>query len=123
MDSFMLDNFSFILILLIVFLACYMYLNKPKNTLPGPKGLPFIGSPKFFKAKNERKSHMVLAAGKAYGDIFSINIGWYNFVFVNGYDNIHELFVKRSAEFSDRPSFLVPEAVKEGKGILDVICG
>lgn len=102
------------------FVLCYIFLKRSKNSIPGPTAIPFIGRPLFLKSGTKRRYEVLVEATKTYGDIFCVQQGRFNFVFVNGYDNIHELFVKRSDEFSDRPTFLpnLKRALSDGIGVL-----
>ena len=106
-------------VFVLAFVLCYIFLKRSKNSLPGPTPIPFIGRPLFLKSGTKRRYEVLLETAKKYGDIFSVKQGRFNFVFVQGYDNIHELFVKRSDEFSDRPTFLpnLKKNLTDGIGI------
>ena len=55
-----------------------------------------------------------------YGDIFSLSIGQFWVIVVNGTENLRELLVKNGEYTSDRPPFYVMKLL-ENKGIISFI--
>ena len=108
-----------LIVFLLAFILCYVFLRRSKTHLPGPTGIPFVGRPLFLRSSTKRRYEVAMEASKEYGDIFSFKQGRINIVLVQGYDNINDLFVKRSEEFSDRPSWLptLKKNLADGIGI------
>jgi hypothetical protein len=69
--------------------------------LPGPKGLPVIGS---VHELPERNSWMKFHEwGLKYGPIYQCNLAGVNHVWITRDEVAHDLLSKRSAIYSDRP--------------------
>lgn len=69
--------------------------------LPGPKGLPVIGSVHEVPEKNSwMKFH---EWGEQYGPIYQVNLAGQNHVWITRDKVAHDLLSKRSANYSDRP--------------------
>ena len=71
-------------------------------TLPGPKGLPFVGN--ILQLDNKSPHAHLTEWAKQYGGVYSINLMGDNWVVVSSYDALHEILVKRGPEFSNRPT-------------------
>lgn len=74
-----------VLIALAIVTAVAYFNSKPKipkglRAVPGPKGLPIIGSALKLPAFPE-KQYMQWA--REYGELFQVQLGWHNWVFVN----------------------------------------
>ena len=112
-------DISLILVFVVVFLFCYLFLVGPKNLPPSPFTLPGLGSIGVVLAIRKRRPHHVfLDLAKQYGPIFSFTIGVRRAVVLSGYDVIHEALVKKSDAFSGRPTFLpvIKLFIKDGGG-------
>ena len=85
------------------FFFCLMWMKKHKPlTLPGPKGLPFLGN---LLQLDKKSPHAHLTEwAKQYGGVYSINLMGDNWVVVSSYEALHEVLVKRGPEFANRPS-------------------
>ncbi|KAK6170816.1 hypothetical protein SNE40_019118 [Patella caerulea] len=75
---------------------------KRDNQPPGPLGVPLLGYLPFFG----RYPHLTFSKlREKYGDIFSVKMGSFPAVVINGKDLIKEAFVGRGDDFSGRPRF------------------
>ncbi|KAJ8312151.1 hypothetical protein KUTeg_009524 [Tegillarca granosa] len=108
--------------LLSVFLVCiviyYLYTNfkRQKNLPPGPTPWPVFGNSILFK-KDPHGYKRLTELSKEYGDIYTLYCGSTVIIILNGYDAIHEAFVKQSSTFTDRPQLFVPLiGVSKGTG-------
>ncbi|KAK5136248.1 hypothetical protein LTR08_003855 [Meristemomyces frigidus] len=76
-------------------------LPKDVKKLPGPKGLPFIGSVLDLPKKNSwMRFH---EWGHEYGPIYQVNLAGVNHVWITRDSVAHDLLAKRSSIYSDRP--------------------
>lgn len=98
-------------IFFIVFLFLIYTMSSPRTSIPGPFALPFVGNLPRFIGMGARKHIEFLKLSRKYGDVFRLYIGPYMLVFICGYKNIHEAFVKHASSFSHRPNWL--PAIKE----------
>ncbi|KAJ9605738.1 hypothetical protein H2200_009587 [Cladophialophora chaetospira] len=76
--------------------------SKPPKGLrkvPGPRGLPLLGNT--LQLEPHLQGQLQTWA-KQYGDLFKIQMGWYNWVFVNDPAAVKEIFDKNSAVTSGR---------------------
>lgn len=106
------DVTLFIVLILIILLM--VRLRRPKGCPPGPTPLPVIGN-----VYNLAKGDMVEVfrnLRQKYGDIFSLSLGPFWVIVVNGADNLRELLVKRAEFTSDRPQFYLVQ-IFDNKGI------
>lgn len=95
-----------IFIFTLVFLTLVFVMGRPRTSIPGPFAFPFIGNlPQFIRMGNKRHLEL-LSLRKKYGNVFRMYVGPYLMVFISGYENIHDAFVKHAAQFSDRPNWL-----------------
>jgi hypothetical protein len=104
------------LIGIIVFILAYNYLTKEswKRLPPGPPSLPLIGSLPFLGSSDIREPLRKLA--NKYGDVFTIYLGSRRVVVLDGYDVIHDAFVKNAHVFSGRPKTFTFTNVTGGYG-------
>jgi hypothetical protein len=103
--------FLFIFILGIVL---WIRLRRPVGFPPGPTAFPVIGN--FHNLANGDFLEAVRGLRKEYGDIFSLSLGSFWIIFVNGRDNLRELLVKRGEVTVDRPPlYLFNMAKNKGK--------
>ncbi|KAH8824049.1 cytochrome P450 [Flagelloscypha sp. PMI_526] len=82
-------------------LACVLSRRKQKLRPPGPRKLPIIANLHQFP-----RSHIWIKLeewSKQYGPIFSLNLAGQNVIVLGSHQVAHDLFAKRSANFSDRP--------------------
>jgi hypothetical protein len=99
------------LIFLLVFLILFYTMSPPRTSIPGPFALPFVGNLPRFMGMGPRRHVELLKLSRKYGDVFRLYVGPYMLVFISGYKNIHEAFVKHGSSFSHRPNWL--PAIKE----------
>ncbi|KAK2156661.1 hypothetical protein LSH36_208g04096 [Paralvinella palmiformis] len=106
------------LIGIIVFFLAYNYLTKEswKRLPPGPPSLPLIGSLPFLGSSDIREPLRKLA--NKYGDVFTIYLGSRRVVVLDGYDVIHDAFVKNAKVFSGRPNIFTIKIITGGYGIV-----
>ena len=105
----------------IVFIVAYNYLRKEpwKRLPPGPPALPLVGSLPFLGSSDIREPLRKMA--KKYGDVFTIYLGPQRVIVLNGYDVIHDAFVKLAHVFSGRPNtFIFTELLEKcGKNAIN----
>lgn len=95
-----------VLVFIIVFLSL-LFLNwTPSTDIPGPFALPLVGNLIQFIRMGRKRHVKLMSLHKKYGDVFRLYIGPYLVVFICGYENIHDAFVKHAAQFTNRPSWL-----------------
>lgn len=96
---------------LAVFLCLWIFLRsqaKGKGKLPpGPKGIPLLGNAHQLGTNPHRQLQRWAAQ---YGDLFSVRLGWDNWVFVNSPASVRDIFDKQSAATSGR----MPQPVLSG---------
>ncbi|KAH3835359.1 cytochrome P450 2J2-like [Dreissena polymorpha] len=93
---------------LVTLLITWYFLSN-RSLPPGPIRFPLIGSVWWFALLSFRKSRLPVALfneWKRYGDVVHMSVGNINMVFLNGHDAIHEAFVTRADDFSDRPEWV-----------------
>ncbi|XP_063448149.1 cytochrome P450 2F5-like [Mytilus trossulus] len=84
---------------------------------PGPPPCPIFGNKILFK-KDPLGYKRLTELSKQYGSVYRLYCGSTIIVFLNGYDAIHEAFVKQAAVFTDRPQLFAPLiGVSKGTGI------
>lgn len=95
-----------VLVFIVVFLSL-LFLNwTPSTDIPGPFALPLVGNLIQFIRMGRKRHIKLMSLHKKYGDVFRMYIGPYLVVFICGYENIHDAFVKHAAQFTNRPSWL-----------------
>lgn len=103
--------FLFVFVLGIVL---WIRLRRPVGFPPGPTAFPVIGN--FHNLANGDFLETVRGLKKEYGDIFSLSLGSFWIIFVNGSENLRELLVKRGDVTVDRPPlYLFNMAKNKGK--------
>ena len=111
-DGFFFNIFSSVLLVLtsvLIYLTC----RRRPGVPPGPLRFPVVGNLPSLASRNVLNSLDLLR--KKYGDIFSLYIGKELVVVLNGYETIHDAFVKKGSQFIYRP----PSALKNiNTGIL-----
>ncbi|CAG5115331.1 unnamed protein product [Candidula unifasciata] len=106
------------IVALLVFLVIYLWLQRPDPRLPPSpvRPLPVVGH-LFSMARDTRPQFREWR--KQCGDIYSLYMGQYLVVVLNGYDLIKEALVKKADAFSGRPQFFVDTATTlGGKGVI-----
>ncbi|EXJ86779.1 hypothetical protein A1O3_03733 [Capronia epimyces CBS 606.96] len=84
--------------------------------VPGPPGLPVIGNTLQLKPQPQRQ---LQAWASQYGELFQIQLGWYNWVFVNSPAAVKDIFDKQSAVTSGRvPMPVGSDLISGGKRFL-----
>lgn len=113
MIVFWIDMSLFDILLFVIFvLSSVLWLRsrRPARYPPGPTPLPIIGNLHNVAKKDFMQAIRDLR--QKYGDIISLSLGSYWVVFVNGSENLRELFVKNANETSDRPQLFIFKLVK-----------
>ncbi|XP_014381811.1 cytochrome P450 2J2-like [Alligator sinensis] len=96
--------------------ADYMKRRRPANFPPGPLPLPFLGH--IFHV-DFRQPHISLKKFvENYGNIFSLQLGYRTFVFVNGFQLVKEALVHQGQNFADRPQVPITHEVFGGLGLI-----
>lgn len=93
-------------ILVFDFLVLWTNQQRPVTLPPGPSPLPIIGNI-LHLGNGKHTVDAFRSLRKKYGDIFSLSLGPYWVVVVNGKDCLKEIFVKNGEFTSDRPPLYV----------------
>ncbi|KAF7374692.1 Ent-kaurene oxidase [Mycena sanguinolenta] len=93
--------FSLFAFIFTAFLVFVLATRKTARSLPGPRGLPFIGSIHELPKENVWKVYSDWAA--KYGEIFAFNVFNRQIVVINSISIATELMDKRARLYSDRP--------------------
>lgn len=81
-------------LLLVSLLGRKQRIPKGLRPIPSPRGLPLVGNPLQLKSQPQGQLRQWAAA---YGELFQIQIGWENWIFVNSPAAVKEIFNKQSA--------------------------
>ncbi|KAL3426712.1 hypothetical protein PVAG01_00221 [Phlyctema vagabunda] len=103
-----------IILTIAIFTFSFTSQTKPPKHLrqvPGPKGLPIVGNTLSLGAQPQR---LFREWALQYGELFKIQLGWENWVFVNSPEAIKEIFDKQSAITSGRPRMPVGSDLVSG---------
>ncbi|XP_035658624.1 cytochrome P450 2U1-like [Branchiostoma floridae] len=95
-----------------VCLLTYLYLQRPRNLPPGPRGWPLLGNIPML-AKTAFLPATFTELSKQYGDVMSIRLGGNLAIVLSGYETIRTTLVKRAEDFSSRR---VPPVVADIRG-------
>ncbi|XP_019642651.1 PREDICTED: cytochrome P450 2U1-like [Branchiostoma belcheri] len=90
--------------LLLAVCAClltYLYLQRPRNLPPGPRGWPLVGNLPTM-AKSDFLPATFTELSKQYGDVMTIWAGRDTNIVLSGYETIRTALVKRAEDFSSR---------------------
>ncbi|KAF7535030.1 hypothetical protein G7054_g5716 [Neopestalotiopsis clavispora] len=103
--------------LLVVLLATWSpWRRSSLDTIPGPKGLPFIGNAHQLTKHPQRK---FLEWAEEYGELFKVQMGLQNWVFLNSPAAVREILDRQSAVTSGRPEMpVVSDLVSGGQRFL-----
>ena len=119
MDCCSVNTLLFYGIVAILTFLIYNYFRKRyswKNLPPGPLPCPIFGNSILFK-KDPLGYKRLTALSKQYGSVYRLYCGSTVIVILNGFDAIHEAFVKQAAIFTDRPHLFAPLiGVSKGTG-------
>ena len=86
------------------------------DTIPGPKGLPFIGNAHQLTKHPQRK---FLEWAEEYGELFKVQMGLQNWVFLNSPAAVREILDRQSAVTSGRSEMpVVSDLVSGGQRFL-----
>jgi len=99
-------NLATVLVLLLSIIL-WVRSRRPIGYPPGPTPIPVIGN-----MHNIAKGHVLKTFRELrtkYGDIFSLSLGQFWVIVVNGTENLRELLVKNGEYTSDRPPFYIME--------------
>jgi cytochrome P450 len=103
---------SFVLISIISILIFYVFKNG-KHYPSGPIGIPILGHLPFI---GNNPPETFLQWSQKYGNVFSIRMGSWKTVVVNGYDAIKEAASKADDAFSGRPEFVTQKMLENING-------
>ncbi|XP_078617693.1 cytochrome P450 1A2-like [Branchiostoma floridae x Branchiostoma japonicum] len=84
-----------------VCLLTYLYLQRPRNLPPGPRGWPLVGNMPMV-AKSAFLPATLVELSKQYGDVMTIWMGRVPAIVISGYETIRTALVKRAEDFSSR---------------------
>ena len=87
--------------------------RRPRCYPPGPFPLPVIGN--FYNIKDGDMLGAVRRLRIQYGDIFSLSLGEFWVIFVNGADNIRECIKRNGEKMLDRPA-IYPMKIADNMG-------
>ena len=106
-----------IIILIVTILAILLWLRsrRPVTYPPGPVPIPIIGNIHSIASRDVLERFRDLR--KKYGDVFSLSVGSFWVIVVNGPDTLRNLLVKRAEFTSDTPPIYLFNLFKN-KGIL-----
>lgn len=102
-------NLTSIVFLFAAWIAITIYRNRRRGVtnIPGPRQLPLIGNAHQLGPNPHRQ---LQRWAKEFGDVFTIKLGWENWVFFNDPTDVREIFDKQSAVTSGR----MPQPVVSG---------
>eukprot|EP00058_Branchiostoma_floridae_P009186 XP_002594674.1 hypothetical protein BRAFLDRAFT_271642 [Branchiostoma floridae] len=95
-----------------VCLLTYLYLQRPRNLPPGPRGWPLLGNIPTL-AKSAFLPATFTELSKQYGDVMTIWIGGTIAIVLSGYETIRTALVKRAEDLSSRK---IPASVADLRG-------
>lgn len=113
----MFDGGSITLVICIVVLTLlWLRSRRPADFPPGPTPLPLLGNIPTLVGGNLDLLVITRNLRKQHGNLFSLSVGPYWIVFVNGYDLLKEAFVKNADVLSDRPDTFSIKVLSEERG-------
>lgn len=87
----------------ILLIVLWIRSSRPLDLPPGPVIIPIIGN--LYNLMQSDFLQAVRDLRLKYGDIYSLSLGTFWVVVVNGSENLRELLVKHSESTTDRPPF------------------
>uniref|UniRef100_A0A8B9QY88 Cytochrome P450 n=1 Tax=Apteryx owenii TaxID=8824 RepID=A0A8B9QY88_APTOW len=87
-----------------------------KNFPPGPRALPIIGNLHLFDLKRPYRTYLQLS--KAYGPVFSVQMGQRKIVVISGYETVKEALVNQADAFAERSKIPIFEDLTKGNGVV-----
>ncbi|XP_028368155.1 cytochrome P450 2J2-like [Phyllostomus discolor] len=112
-------NPSTLLLGALVFLVLANFFKRqrlPKNYPPGPRSVPFFGD---FLLLDFKQPHLSLQKYvKKYGNVFSMEIGFWHTIIVTGLPLIKEALVHQGHKFADRPLSPIRERIFKKNGLI-----
>ncbi|XP_069581598.1 cytochrome P450 2J4-like [Brachyistius frenatus] len=88
----------------------------PRNFPPGPWALPFFGD--LHRIQPDRIHLQFTEFAEKYGNIFTLRIFGGRTVIVHGYTLVRQALVQQAADFTDRPSTPLIQAISGNKGLV-----
>ncbi|XP_069030881.1 cytochrome P450 2J6-like isoform X2 [Embiotoca jacksoni] len=88
----------------------------PRNFPPGPWALPFFGD--LHRIQPDRIHLQFTEFAEKYGNIFTLRIFGGRTVIVHGYTLVRQALVQQAADFIDRPSTALIQAISGNKGLV-----
>lgn len=104
-----------ILFISIILIILWKRSRRPVNYPPGPPTIPIIGN--IHNIATVDFLQRIRDLRKKYGDVFSLSVGSYWVIVVNGSTNLRELLVRRCEVTTDRPPLYMFNLAKN-KGIV-----
>jgi cytochrome P450 len=90
----------------------WLFQDRRLNSIPGPKGYPFIGIGYQLPPK---PAAVFRKWAQEYGDVFKIRVGWYNWVVINTPEAVREILEKQAVHTSSKaPSPMSHDTVTGG---------
>ncbi|XP_045157633.2 cytochrome P450 2B19-like [Mercenaria mercenaria] len=105
MESF--ATFLLLILILILSLICYLWIKQNNSNIPGPTGLPFLGS--VFSVNPEKMHLSFYKWALKYGTIFKIRICGKTIIVLNDFDLVRKVFAEKEQieYFNDRSETFV----------------
>ncbi|XP_078579510.1 cytochrome P450 2U1-like [Branchiostoma floridae x Branchiostoma japonicum] len=105
-----------------VCLLAYLYLRRPRNLPPGPRGWPLLGNLPML-SKSAFLSATLMELSKQYGDVMTIWMGRVPAIVLTGHETIRNALVKRAEDFSSRKAPPAQAMAGRDKGVLQAPYG
>ncbi|XP_038077532.1 cytochrome P450 2J6-like [Patiria miniata] len=111
-------NTRTLLIGIVVFLALFRFLRRPRNLPPGPWGWPILGNLPQMMSSEGTMFEFFSKLTKRYGNIIHVKGGGISIVFLHGHNTVKEAFSQH--QLSGRPEpHITYKICPHGIGILD----
>uniref|UniRef100_A0A4W5L304 unspecific monooxygenase n=1 Tax=Hucho hucho TaxID=62062 RepID=A0A4W5L304_9TELE len=106
----------FITLNLIILIFIINRNTNPKNSPPGPRGLPLLGN--IFNLDLKRPYQTMMEMKDKFGPVFSIQMGLRKIVVLCGYEMVKEALVTQADQFAERPDIPLFKQITRGNGII-----